>query len=179
MELQLEKCIKIDNKVVIIEDQLPDNRNHLRPLYDFIDQQNPIKLKKILDAYLLSFSDKNLTELIDSVGVSLERKNIVKTAESGMFFKREKYIPTVEAVNYIIDMIKSEFLETDFFSDELIILVALLNQSKLINLYFSKFEQEELNNKLKKISQTDNGKVVATSTNYINSVLLLGGLSSF
>ena len=46
--------------------------SYLKPLYDFVNQQKPIKLEKILAAYTYSFTDKNLYELIDSIGASLD-----------------------------------------------------------------------------------------------------------
>ena len=111
LELQLEDCIKIDKKRVTVTNDLPDEKLYLKPLYDFVNQQKPVKLEKILAAYTYSFTDKNLHELIDSIGASLDDLGLVETTRTGIFGNKNAYVPNANAVHYVVDMIRAEFLE--------------------------------------------------------------------
>ena len=74
-ELQLEGCILLDQKTVTVTGALPEQKQYLKPLYDFLNQSSqrkPVKIEKVLEAYTYSVTDKNITALFDSVGMSLK-----------------------------------------------------------------------------------------------------------
>ena len=59
-------------KRVTVTNNLPDEKLYLKPLYDFVNQQKPVKLEKILEAYNYSFKDRGY-ELVNTIGASLKR----------------------------------------------------------------------------------------------------------
>lgn len=159
LELQLEKCIKIDKKRVVVIDNLPDERLYLKPLYDFVNQQKPVKLEKILEAYNYSFKDRGY-ELVNSIGASLKDLGLVEVTCTGIFGNKNAYIPNVNAVHYVVDMIRAEFLEDVEVTDDIAALIVLLDKSKLLKIYFSEFEQKEIKKKLKTITNSNTDKTI-------------------
>lgn len=173
LELQLENCIKIDKKTVVVTNQLPDTKMHLKPLYDFVNQSKPVKIEKILEAYIYSLSDKNLHELIDSVGASLEASGLAESVRAGIFGKKNAYIPNANAIHYVVDMIRAEFLEDDEVTEDIALLVALLAKSKLLKTYFSEYEQKEIKQKLKELSNSDTEKMIGEMVDYVENMIAI------
>ena len=75
---------------------------------------------------------------------------LVSITESGINSKRKNYIPTKQAVHYVVDLIRSELLEDGEITEDIACLVALLERSKIMKEYFSSFEQKEIMKKLLK-----------------------------
>ena len=57
--------------------------------------------------------------------------------------------PNANAVHYVVDMIRAEFLEDVEVTEDIALLIVLLDKSKLLKTYFSKYEQKEMKQKLK------------------------------
>lgn len=173
LELQLEECIKIENKKVAVVSSLPNEKLYLKPLYDFVNKSKPIKLEKILEEYLYSVTDKNLQELINSIGKSLENLGVVEATSTGIFKNKTAYIPNREVVNYVIDMIRSELLEDVELTEDIAVLTTLLEKSKLLKTYFSEYEQKEIKNKLKEIKKSDTSKMIKEMIAYIENMIAI------
>lgn len=171
LELQLEDCIKIDKKRVTVTNDLPDEKLYLKPLYDFVNQQKPVKLEKILAAYTYSFTDKNLHELIDSIGASLDDLGLVETTRTGIFGNKNAYVPNANAVHYVVDMIRAEFLEDVEVTEDIALLIVLLDKSKLLKTYFSKYEQKEMKQKLQDLANSDTGKMINEMIVYMENMI--------
>lgn len=173
LELQLEDCIKIENKKVAVINNLPKEKLYLKPLYDFVDKSKPVKLEKILEEYLYSVTDKNLQELINSIGKSLENLGVVKATSAGILKNKTAYIPNKEVVNYVVDMIRSELLEDVELTEDIAVLTTLLEKSKLLKTYFSEYEQKEIKNKLKEIRNSDTSKMIKEMIAYIENMIAI------
>lgn len=173
LEMQLENCIKINKKNVIVTAELPADKMHLKPLYDFINQSKPVKLEKVAEAYNCSLTDKRLSEFMDAVGTSLESMGFVKISQTGLFGNKQSYIPTKEAINYVIDLIRSELLEDGTVTADIASLMILLDKSKVIKTYFSSFEQKEIKTKLKQITNSETGKIVKDMVDYVEGMIVI------
>lgn len=173
LELKMEDCIKLEKKRVRVIGELPVKKRYLKPLYDFINQPKPVKVEKIIEEYNYSFSDKKLRELIGSVGVSLEEMGLVIITESGIISKRKNYVPTKQAVHYVIDMIRSELLEDGEITEDIVCLIALLERSKIMKEYFSSFEQKEIRHKLRDIINSDSGILIKEMIDYIENLIAI------
>lgn len=173
LELQLEDCIKIDKKSVIVTDTLPDTKAYLKPLYDFIDKPKPVKLEKKLEAYTYSVTDKNLNELINSIGASLESLGLVEVTRSGMAVNKNAYIPHADSVHYVVDMIRAEFFEEVEITEDIASLIILLDKSRLLKTYFSEFEQKEIKQKLKEITGSDTGKMIKDMVDHVENLIAM------
>ncbi len=173
LELQLQNCIKIDKKSVTVTDELPDAKAYLKPLYDFINQSKPVKLEKILEAYTYSVTDKNLYELINSIGASLEDSGLAEVTRLGISGNKNACIPNAKAVHYVIDMIRAEFLEDVDITEEIAALVILLDKSKLLKTWFAGYEQKEIKAKLKETANSDTGKTIKAMIDYVENLIAM------
>ena len=172
LELQLEGCIKIDKKKVTVMNNLPEERLYLKPLYDFVNQQKPVKLEKVLEAYNYSFKDRGY-ELVNSIGASLKDLDLVEVTCAGIFGNKNAYIPNSNAVHYVVDMISAEFLEDVEVTEDIASLIILLDKSKLLKIYFSEYEQKEIKKKLKEITNSDTGKSIKDIVNTVEYMITM------
>ena len=172
LELQLEDCIKIDKKRVTVTNNLPDAKLYLKPLYDFVNQQKPVKLEKILEAYNYSFKDRGY-ELVNTIGASLKDLGLVEVTRTGIFGNKNAYIPNANAVHYVVDMIRAEFLEDVEVTEDIASLIILLDKSKLLKTYFSEYEQKEIKKKLKEITNSDTGKSIKDMVNNVEYMITM------
>lgn len=171
LELQLENCISIENKKVTVIKALPESLSHLKPLYDFINQGRPVKIDKILEAYNYSVTDKRLTELMNSIGKPLVDMNLAEISKPGILSSKIGYQPKKEALHSVIGKIRSEMLEEGEVTEDVAALVILLDKSKCLKEYFSKFEQKEMKEKLTAIVKTPSGKLVKQMVEYVESMM--------
>ena len=172
LELQLEGCIKIDKKKVTVMNNLPEERLYLKPLYDFVNQQKPVKLEKVLEAYNYSFKDRGY-ELVNSIGASLKDLDLVEVTCAGIFGNKNAYIPNSNAVHYVVDMIRAEFLEDVEVTEDIASLIILLDKSKVLKTYFSEYEQKEIKKKLKEITNSDTGKSIKDMVNNVEYMITM------
>lgn len=172
LELQLEGCIKIDKKKVTVMNNLPEERLYLKLLYDFVNQQKPVKLEKVLEAYNYSFKDRGY-ELVNSIGASLKDLDLVEVTCAGIFGNKNAYIPNSNAVHYVVDMIRAEFLEDVEVTEDIASLIILLDKSKLLKIYFSEYEQKEIKKKLKEITNSDTGKSIKDIVNTVEYMITM------
>ena len=94
LEMKLEGCIAMEKKKVCVISDLPEKLAHLKPLYDYINRYESVKIEKIIEEYTYTFTDKRFYELVDSVGKSLAEINMAEEIEKGILGKRKYYIPT-------------------------------------------------------------------------------------
>ena len=172
LEMKMENCIEIENKKVRVTGELPEHLMHLRPLYNVISSKTkPIKIEKILEDYYYTISDKNLTELMNSVGKSLKDAGLAEETETGFFGKRKGYVHSKQAIHYVIDMVRSELLEEGEVTENIAVLVILLERGKIIKKYFSDFEQKEMKGRIKEIVSSEDGRMVKEMIEYIENMM--------
>lgn len=170
LEMQLDACISIDKKLVRVTGDLPAGKGCLKPLYDFINQPQAVKIEKILEAYSFSISNKRLYGLIQSVGASLVGMGIAEEAKAGIFGNKTSYTPKTEAINSVVDMMRAEFFEDGEISQEAAALAILLEKSNNLKPYFSDFERKEMKPKLKRLLDTPDGRIVKSMVEYIETL---------
>lgn len=172
LELQMDGCIELEHKRVKIIKELSEEKKYLKPLYDFFNQRRPVKVEKIIDDYNYSSTDKKLRMITEAIEKSLEKKGLVTVTETDTIIKRKNYMPTKKAVHDVIDMVRSEFLNNGEISENIACLAFLLQKSKIINAYFSSFEQKEIRNKLREILNSESGKL-SKKIEYIENVIAM------
>lgn len=171
LEMKLEGCIAMEKKKVCVISDLPEKLAHLKPLYDYINRYESVKIEKIIEEYTYTFTDKRFYELVDSVGKSLAEINMAEEIEKGILGKRKYYIPTKDAVHYVIDMIRSELLEEGEITEDIVLLTILLAKGKIIKKYFSEYEQKEMKLRLKEILNSADGHMVQEMIDHIENMI--------
>jgi len=162
-----------DNKVIVAK-PLTDGFCYLKPLYEYIAKEKPMKLKSQLRS-LSNYvnSSKQFDELFPAIGISLVSLGCADEITSqGLLKSKERYAPKPEAVKLVIDKIRAELLENGNLADETLCLTVLLAKSFIIQDYFSKDESEQLKKRIDEVRTSDAYAIVKD----IFDVALAGGL---
>lgn len=170
LEMQLEKCISLEDKKITVCAGLPKHMAYLKPLYDVIDQGKPVKAEKVVEAYTLSFSSKKLNELFDALMDGLKDADAVEPAKAGLLKNKDTFAPKKEVITGIIEKIRAELSADGEISEETAALTVLLDKAGNLNKYLSKFEQKEWKAKLDKIRKGDAGTFTKEVVQYIDGL---------
>lgn len=172
IELMIKKCIKIDEKnAVSAMGNLDKNLTYLKSLFEWISESKQIKIEKIAQEYVLSFVGKRLNLLKNEIGTSLVEAGFVTIKKGGIFGNKTYFVPNQDEVDKIVQKIRAELLEEGKVSDETVALVSLLQKSHQIKKYFSKYESEKLETRLKEIKETQSNKLVKRMVDYIDEMV--------
>ena len=136
----------------------------------FAGIQNPA-IEKVIDEYMITFTDKALKQLTQSVKDSLEENGMMIKSEAGLLNKRQILVPSKEARTGVIEKIRAELLEEGEITEDVVILTVLLDQADCLKEYFSKYEQKELKGKLKEIRESSWGQRAKKMTEHIEMLI--------
>lgn len=168
LEMQLEKCISIEDKKVTVCTELPEHMSYLRPLYDVISKEKTMKIEKIVETYTISFTNKKLNELLDALMDGLKDADVVEPVKPGILGNKDSYAPKKDVVKGIIEKIRAELLEDGEISEDVIALTALLDKAERLKEYFSKYEQKELKEKIDEIRKSEAGITVKEMVQHLD-----------
>ena len=78
LELQLAECITMDKKAATVTAPLPQDKEYLRSLYDYIGsgKGGSIKMDKLLESYTYSLTSKQVRALMGGIGGELEKMGL-------------------------------------------------------------------------------------------------------
>lgn len=153
LEMQLAKCISINDKKISVCAELPGHMAYLKPLYNVINQRKTMKVEKAVEAYTIAFTNKKLHELTDALMESLKESEVVEPVKAGLLGSKDSYAPKKDIVTGIIEKIRAELLEDGEISEDVIALTALMEKAGNLKDYFSKYEQKELKSKIEAIKK--------------------------
>ena len=170
LEMQLAKCISLTDKKVSVCAELPEHMAYLQPLYNVINQGKPMKVEKVVENYMVTFTNKKLNELVGALIESLKEADIVEPVKVGFFGNKDGYVPKKDIVTGIIEKIRAELLEDGEISEDVIALTALMDQAGSLKNYFSKYEQNELKNKIEAIKKSEAGTLAKEMAQHIETL---------
>ncbi len=129
-----------------------------------------MKPEKVMEAYTY-LSDKH--RRLDGLCGHLSGGDGLGPGSEGRALRQQDRLrsPSKEAINRVVDMVRSELLEDDTVTDEVAALTALLDKSGCLKEYFSKFEQKEIKQRLKEIAASPNGRLVGEMVEYIYNMI--------
>jgi len=158
MELILDGYLELDDKKrVVIEKELNSDEDYLSTIFNLVkDAKKPKTLKSWLSDLVLNGSNKPMKKMIEMILNNLiEKEMLMEVEKKGLF--RTKKILTIknDSADFVVQKLRATVLEDENFTDEAIILIALLTQSKFIKKYFSKYEMSSVNERLKNLKETE------------------------
>lgn len=162
-----------EDKKLRITGDLDWENQHLTSLYSFIKESKPMKLETLATEYGFSFTDKRLKLLIKDIGMSLVSLGYATTESGGLLGKTPYFIADKKIVDNIIQRIRAELLENGALSDNIIALTSLMEKSNQIKSFFSKYENDQLKQRLKEIKDSDAHKIVKEMLDYITTMITL------
>ncbi len=168
LELLMDGYISIDDKKMFVNKDLSSDKMYLTPIYELIKTNKPMKIEAIAEKYAFDFKRPN--ELFQSVGYSIvEDGYVVEESNQGLFKNKVRFLPNESEVTKVVEKLRAEFLEEGNISDEVIVLGVLLNKSGLIKKFFSKYEMQKLNDRIKEIKQSEAGALIKQLVDYIDT----------
>jgi len=171
-DLIFSESVRIgEDKRICFNGELDSNLNHLESLHKFIKESKSMKIDKLASEYSFTLSDKRKKQLINDIGNSLVDLGLATHEKGGLFANTDYYIPKKEYIDRIIESIRAELLEEGNVSDDMIVLVSLLEKSKVIKRYFSAYEKDRLKIRINEIKETDAHKVVKEMVDYIDGLI--------
>ncbi|MGI6006475.1 MAG: GOLPH3/VPS74 family protein [Ruminococcus sp.] len=173
LELILDDIAVLKDKKVLIQKALPADKDYLRPVFAFIEKKQPVKFEKVIENFSITFTDKNINELIGCIGDSLAKAGCVKKERSGLFGGRDVYLPDEKAVDGIIQCIRAEILEDGELSEDIVALTALLNKSGDLTRYFSAYEKKDLKKRLREIKENPMNREIQRAADCVEAMFLL------
>ena len=180
LEMQMAKCISIDDNKIYVQAGLPEHLPHLRPLYNVINRDKPMKVKEVVvDNYALTLTGKNWEELFGVLIESLKEADTVEPMQAGLFGKKVKYAPKKDILAEIIEKIRESLSEGGEMSEDVIVLTALLDAAGKLKDYLSKYEQKELKDRIKAIKNSESGAVLKKVMDYIDMLFLMTSFTPF
>ncbi len=173
LELLMDGYISIDDKKkMFINKDLSSDKMYLTPIYELIKNNKPMKIETIAEKYAFDFTLPN--EFFKSVGYSIVADGyVVEEAKRGLFKNKVRFLPNEKEVTKVVEKLRAELLEEGNVSDEAIVLGALLNKSGLIKKYFSKYEMQKLNDRLKEIKKSEAGVLIKQMVDYIDTWIII------
>lgn len=170
LEMQLAKCISLNDKKVSVCAELPEHMAYLKPLYNVINQGKPMKVEKAVEAYTITFTNKKLYELVDALMESLKEADVVEPVKAGFSGNKNSYVPKKDVITRIIEKIRAELLEDGEISEDVIALTALMDKAGNLKDYFSKYEQKELKNRIEAIKKSEAGTLAKEMAQHIETL---------
>ena len=160
LEMQMDG--RIENKKIRICGELADGKEAFRPIYDYLDAPKPRSIDKVTGEFLVTFTNKKLNALLDSVCAPLAEQGLV-APEPGFLGSQTHYIPDTRAVGLVIDGLRAELLEEGEISEDAAMLAVLLERSNLLKTYFRE--------RLKALEQGAAGQVIREVTACIDAMI--------
>ena len=171
LELQLAGCLTLAGKKAEVTGPLPEDRQYLRPLYDFIAEKSPVKIEKVVEAYRIAFTDKRMNELLAAVGGSLIALGLAEEGKTGLLGRKAVYMSDREAVRSVVEELRAELLEEGPVTEDAAALTVLLDKGKCLKPYFSQFEQKEMRRKLKALLDAPEGRLVKAMVEHVETLM--------
>ncbi len=172
MDLLLGEVITLEKKKISIRKELPEELEYLRPLYTYLEEK-PRATNRLMSDYLISTGTR-MRELIDKMGKALTAQGVASEEKAGFFGKKTTYTPDKKYKDDLIGAIKEAVTQTREMSAHDTALVFLLQETKNLYQYFSKYEGEEVKATLKamkkEIQKDPQKKQMASMLNYINDI---------
>ena len=173
LELLLEDVLAFDGKHLTVKGPLPEGSAYLRPIWQVVEQKQPVKFEGVVELFALSLTDTRLKELLSGLGESLLAAGCVRREKGGLFGGRDLYPPQAEAVDAVVQGIRAELLEEGPLSQDVVALTALLHKSGDLKKYFSSYEKDALRGRLKEIREQPQSEMVRRAIEYVDSLLML------
>lgn len=167
MDLLLNEVITIENNKITVIKEIPHELGHIVSLYEYLSEK-PRSTKKLMSDYYIGLRINTLTA---DIGKSLFADGAAAQGVGGIFGPKTTYIPEKNYREELISILKSTVTKDDQITPQDVALIYILKVSNNLNQYFSKYEAEELKEKLKEMKKNPQNKQLADMINYVSDMI--------
>lgn len=166
MDLLLNDVIAWEKKKITVIKEIPNGLSHLASLYAYLNEK-PCSTDKLMSDYHTGNRIKQLTE---EIGESLLADDVAAKGTGGLLGSKTIYIPEKGYKDEVIGFIKSSVTKDDEITPHDAALLYILKETKNLNQYFSKHENDILKGKLEEIKKNPQNKQLAAMINYVSGM---------
>lgn len=171
LELELDNCIVIDDKIITSKEKPARDKAYLKPLYAYICDKEPVKVSKVVNEFYMTFTGKLFTELLDGVMDALRAQGLTEKVQSGFFGNKESLAPSEKAEKMVVTALREQLLADAPVDETTAALVILLDKGGCLKAFFSKEEMKAMKERLKVLAATENGKIVADVIRQLDAIM--------
>lgn len=160
LELFLAGNIDLDEKkqVVLLQPPAVAKPHYLFYVWKGLSSTKPKTLKKWMEYYLNDFSVKMIRRIVNAVIHSLLIDGcLIREMKRGIFHERVNYRVHQQAIQDIQYSLRTALLEDGFLTNDEIALAILMREGGLLQKYFTKEEQKEIQARLRGAEDSDIG----------------------
>ena len=173
LELEQIGAIAIEEKKATALTAPGPERAYLMPVYDYIREEAPVKIDKVVDAFYMSFTGKRFTALFDAVMDTLRQAKLTEEVRGGLFGNKESLAPKDKVVAGVIGHIRAELLDDDPVDEETAVVAMLLDKSDALKAHFDRDERKAMKARLQELAASPEGKLVAAAIQRIEGYEML------
>lgn len=169
-DLMINGVVTLDNKKLEIKKDLPEELSYLAPLYEYLSEK-PRTMNKVMDDYCMGMTDKKFKELIANVGENLVSEGIATKGNGGLLGNKEVCIPEAGNKEKLIATVKEEIMQKEELSAHDMSLICILQETKSLKQYLSKYEKDILKENLKSMRKDPKNKELKEMINYVEAMM--------
>lgn len=165
LELLVNDIISVENKKITVRDKLPENMEYLGTLYTYLQEKTRTMEKVVMEFY----SGRRNRELVEGIGETLCEEGAAVEKEGGVFGPKRLFIPSKDYKEALVEELRTAVREDELTPRE-VALIYLLEEAKCLKQYFSKYESDQLKEKLKEIKKDPMNRRLAQMIDYVGDI---------
>lgn len=169
MDLLLNEIITVDKKRITVACDLPQELAHLTPIYAYLKEKTR-SVSRMMTDYAAGIRMK---PLITEIGESLAAEGMVSKGEGGLFGTKVIYLSEKDSKEELLDQMKSAAVDKSKITAHDTVLIFLLQKTKNLKQYFSKYEQEQWKAVLKAIKKDPQNKQLSKMIDELNDWIII------
>lgn len=168
MDLLFNDVIAMEKKRITVTGDLPGELGYLSSLYAYL-KEKPRSTERLMSDYLFSTSSR-IKRLTAELGESLWEAGAVTRSEGGLFGKKTLYIPEQGEKEALAEAIHSAVAAGTDMSPHDMVLLCILRETKNLNPYVSKEENNAWKAVWKEIKRNPQNKQLASMIHYVSDM---------
>lgn len=177
VEMMLDENLEIENNKVKLNNKIP-TAEYNKKFYEIIKKlledlkKDEISIQRILNH--ISYSLKKRTEVMDSLKEEMRHHELLSIErKKWLLGEKEQILINDEKFNNLFQELREEFLEKGNLKDDYILLGALLNSTSFLKNFFTKYECEILNQRIKEIKDSPIADKVKIAEQVISDAVMM------
>lgn len=167
MDLLFNEIIVVEKKKIMVKKDLSEEFLCLTSLYEYLEEK-PRSIEKLMSDY---YTGRKIKQLTAEVGSSLYEMQLAQKGKGGLFGSKITYIPEKNYKDDLVQILHTLIKMENAMTPHDITLLFILNKTKNLKQYFSKYENDQLKRSLKEIKKHPQNKKLEEMIDYMNDLI--------
>lgn len=165
LELLVNDIISVESKKITVGDKLPESMEYLGTLYTYLKEKTRTMEKMVMEFY----SGRRNRELVEGIGETLCEEGAAVEKKGDVFGPKRLFIPSKDYKEALVEELRTAVREDELTPRE-VALIYLLEEAKCLKQYFSKYESDQLKEKLKEIKKDPMNRKLAQMIDCVGDI---------